>query len=237
MSNRRRSTAAPGNAGFTLVELAVALAIIGLLLGMLIVPLSTQVDQQRIGDTQRQLDLIREAVIGFAVANGRLPCPATPTTPNTTAGAGTENKPATVCGIFEGVLPWATLGLPETDAWNNRFTYRITDTFADDPVAGMLASFSLTDNGNITVNNGVINGSIVIASNIPAIFVSHGKNGFGAYRRDGTQVTGAAGDELQNANVTTVFVSRVPSPDFDDLVGWVSPNVLKARMVAANRLP
>ena len=91
MRNRRRSQAAPGNAGFTLVELAVALAIIGLLLGMLIVPLSTQVDQQRIGDTQRQLDLIREAVIGFAVANGRLPCPATPTTPNTTAGATDPN--------------------------------------------------------------------------------------------------------------------------------------------------
>lgn len=237
MRNCRRLTAALRTAGFTLVELAVALAIVGLLLGMLIVPLSTQVDQQRIGDTQRLLDLIREAVIGFAVANGRLPCPATPTTPNTTAGAGTENRVGTACGVPEGVLPWATLGLPETDSWNNRFTYRVTLSFADDPVAGLLASFALTDNGDITINNGVINGSITVASTIPAIFVSHGKNGFGAYRRDGSQVTGAAADELQNANMTTTFVSRIPSPDFDDLIGWVSPNVLKARMVAANRLP
>jgi prepilin-type N-terminal cleavage/methylation domain-containing protein len=226
-----------GQLGFTLVEIAIVLALIGLLVGMMVIPLSTQVDQQRIGETQRKLDLIREAVLGFAVANGRLPCPATPATPNTTAGAGTENKPAASCGIVEGVVPWATLGVPETDAWNNRFTYRVTDIFADDATGGMLASFALTDSGNITVNNGVVNGSIVVASSIPAIFVSHGKNGFGAYRTDGTQVAGAAGDELQNANGTVVFVSRIPSPDYDDLVSWVPASVLKSRMVASNRLP
>ena len=37
--------------GFTLVELAVALAVIALLLGMLVVPLNTQVDQNRINET------------------------------------------------------------------------------------------------------------------------------------------------------------------------------------------
>lgn len=239
MTSTVRCHAGIGQVGFTLVELAIVLALIGLLVGMMVVPLSTQVDQQRIGETQRKLDLIREAVTGFAVANGRLPCPATATTANTTAGAGTENRLAGACVNPEGVMPWATLGLSETDAWGNRFTYRITLIFADDPVAGMLASFSLTDPGDITVNNGVVNGSIVIATNIPALFVSHGKNGLGAYRPDGTQVGGAAGDELENANadLARIFVSRIPSPDFDDLVSWVPLNVLKSRMVASNRLP
>jgi prepilin-type N-terminal cleavage/methylation domain-containing protein len=239
MTGTVRRGAGIAQVGFTLIELAIVLALIGLLVGMMVVPLSTQVDQQRIGETQRKLDLIREAVTGFAVANGRLPCPATATTPNTTAGAGTENKPATACGIVEGVVPWATLGLPETDAWGNRFTYRVTIALADDPVAGMLASFALADVGDITVNSGVVNGSIVIAANIPALFVSHGKNGLGAYRPDGTQVGSAAGDELENsnANVPAIFVSRIPSPDFDDLVSWVPLNVLKGRMVASNRLP
>ena len=91
--------------GFTLVELAVVLAIIGLLLGMLIVPLNTQVDQQRINDTQKQTNLITEAILGFAVANGRLPCPATPGTANTVAGAGLEDKPGAACGLTEGVVP------------------------------------------------------------------------------------------------------------------------------------
>lgn len=221
--------------GFTLVELAVALAIVGLLLGMLIVPLNTQVDQQRISDTQKQLNLITEAILGFAVANGRLPCPATPGTANTAAGAGSENKPGTTCTLSDGVLPWAALGLPETDAWGRRFTYRVTTAMADDPTGGLQASFTLTDNGGMTIKSSA--GGVTIASNIAAVVVSHGKNGLGAYQTTGVQIAGAAGDELENANADANFVSKIPDPAFDDLVAWVSPNVLKSRMVAANRLP
>ena len=214
--------------GFTLVELAVGLLIIALLLGMFMVPLSTQFDQQRYAETQRQLDMAREAVIGFALANGRLPCPATPTTPITTAGAGDEN-----CALTEGVVPWSALGVPETDAWGRRFTYRVTAAFADAPAAGLLSSFLLTDNGNITITNGSIN----IATLVPAVIVSHGKNGLGAYKPDGLQLSGATGNELENANNTATFVSRTNAPDFDDLVTWVSASVLKTRMVAGGRLP
>jgi prepilin-type N-terminal cleavage/methylation domain-containing protein len=222
--------------GFTLVELAVALAIIGLLLGMLIVPLNAQIDQQRINDTQKQLGLIHDALLGFAIANGRLPCPATPGTANTAAGAGLENKPGAACSLLEGALPWAALGLPETDAWNRRFTYRVTAAFADDPpVGGPQASFALTDNGNITVK--ATSGGVDIATNVPAVVVSHGKNGAGAFQTDGVQVAGAAADELENANADGNFVSKIHEPAFDDVVYWLSPNVLKSRMVAANRLP
>ena len=222
--------------GFTLVELAVAFAVLALLLGMLIVPLNAQIDQQRIGDTRKQLDLISEAVLGFAVTNGRLPCPALATTPNTTAGAGLENKPGAACGANEGVVPWAVLGLPETDAWARRFTYRVTGNFADNPTGGLQASFTLTDGGDINVTSG--GGTPVnIANNVVAVIVSHGKNGLGARLPDGTQVGGAAGDELENANGNTTFIAKIPEPAFDDIVAWISPNILKSRMVAANRLP
>jgi prepilin-type N-terminal cleavage/methylation domain-containing protein len=221
--------------GFTLIELAVALAVIGLLLGMLIVPLSAQVDQQRISDTQKLLNLNTEAILGFAVANGRLPCPATPGTASTAVGAGLENKPAAACGLPEGVLPWATLGVPETDAWGRRFTYRATAAFADNPAGGLQASFLLTDNGDITVK--ATAAGVDIATNVVAVVVSHGKNGLGAYQTSGVQVAGAAADELENANANATFVNKLPEPAFDDLVVWVSSNLLKSRMVAANRLP
>jgi len=227
--------------GFTLVELAVALAVIGLLLGMLIVPLNSQVDQQRINDTRKQLNLVTEAILGFAVTNGRLPCPALATTASTVSTAGTENRTAPNCnavvgGVARGVVPWAVLGLPELDSWGRRFTYVVTASFADDLTGGLQASFTVTDVGNIDVTSG--GGTpVIIADNMVAVIVSHGKNEFGAYRTDGTQVTGAAGDELENADADAMFVAKIPEPTFDDLVVWVSPNVLKSRMVAANRLP
>ena len=223
--------------GFTLVELAVALAVIGLLLGMLIVPLNAQIDQQRINDARKQLALVNEALVGFAVANGRLPCPATPGTANTTAGAGTENKPGAACGITHGVVPWATLGLPETDPWGWRFTYRVTGEFANDPALGLQATLALGDNADITVK--AATGGLDIATFVPAMVVSHGKNGLGAYQTSGVQMTttGAGADELENANADSIFVSKLPEPTYDDVVLWLSPHVLKSRMVAANRLP
>jgi prepilin-type N-terminal cleavage/methylation domain-containing protein len=224
--------------GFTLIEIAVGLAIIALLLGMMMVPLGTQFDQQRMSDTQRQLNIVTEALTGFAVANGRVPCPATANVANTTANAGTEARTVagtvTSCSLSEGVVPWATLGINETDAWGRRFTYRVTSAWADfDSAAGTLSSFTLTDDGTLTVTNGSAN----IATTLVAVVVSHGKNGAGAYQTDGTRLTLGTGDELENADGDNTFVSRTNAPDFDDLLAWLSPAVLKARMVASSRLP
>jgi prepilin-type N-terminal cleavage/methylation domain-containing protein len=220
--------------GFTLIELAITLAIIGLLLGMLMVPLNVQIDQQRVNDTHKELRLITEAIMGFAVATGRMPCPATPTTANTVANAGLEVKPGATCTLTEGVVPWATLGVPETDAWGRRFTYRLTPLFADDATGGLQSTFTLADIGILTVTNG----AVPIATSIAAVVVSHGKNGLGGYQTDGLKIAGAAGDELSNSNAADdTFVSRTNAPDFDDLVSWISPNLLKSRMVASNRLP
>jgi prepilin-type N-terminal cleavage/methylation domain-containing protein len=219
--------------GFTLVELAISLLIISLLIGMLVIPLTTQVDNQRISEARAQLGHVREAVLGFAVANGRLPCPATPATATGTAGAGLENKPGAACGITDGVLPWLSLGVPEADPWGRRFTYRVTGNFADDP-SGMQATFLITENGNIRVTNGAVD----MVTDAPAVIVSHGKNGFGAYQAStGVQLAGAAGDEAENADADGIFVSRTHAPDFDDELAWVSGNIVKSRMVAASRLP
>ena len=132
--------------GFTLAELAIALVIIGLLLASAFIPLSTQIELRAITDTRRIQENIKDAIIGFAQANGRLPCPALGTTPTGSGTAGIEQIntapagnptnlqtlfPYSPCTYSIGVLPWATLGVPETDAWGRRFTYRIVGTFAD----------------------------------------------------------------------------------------------------------
>jgi len=78
---------------------------------------------------------------------------------------------------------------------------------------------------------------LVIASELPSIVISHGKNGLGGYRANGTQVGGALGDELENADADGNFVSRTHSADFDDEVTWIPLYNLMSRMIAAGRLP
>lgn len=88
--------------GFTLIEIAMVLVIIGLLLGGLLMPLATQVDVQRRIETEKAMEQIKEALIGFAMVNGRLPCPADPAAPTGTSTAGVERTtappPAPACG-------------------------------------------------------------------------------------------------------------------------------------------
>src|SRR5674476_118691 len=118
-------------AGFTLIEMAMVLMIVGLLLGGMLVPLSAQMDQRNVSDTQKTLSEIKDALIGYALANGQLPCPAVPTIATGQAGAGIAQTPPCTGASSTGVLPWATLGVNETDAWGDRYTYRVTPEFAD----------------------------------------------------------------------------------------------------------
>ncbi len=65
--------------GFSLVEMAIVLLIVALLLGGLLPTLSGQMEQQRTNETRKQLDEVQQALLGFAIVNGRLPCPASST--------------------------------------------------------------------------------------------------------------------------------------------------------------
>lgn len=230
--------------GFTLVELSIVLVIIALLIGGMLVPLSAQRDIQSTKETQKLMSDAKEALLGFAAANCRLPCPADPLTPSGTANAGIEN-PAGCDTTQEGVFPWATLGLHETDAWGRRLTYRVTKEFAK-PVASCStgsAAFTLNTDGNISVLTAT--GGANLATKIPVILISHGKNGFGAYLPDGSRLDGSSdagklspdADEQENADSNTTFVSKTETPTFDDLVDWLSPNILTNRMISAGRLP
>lgn len=212
-------------AGFSLLEMAIVLAIVGLLLAGLIPSISAQVDQQHRNDTIKQLNDIKDALYGYAIVNGRLPCPAKASIPTNTLNAGIAD-----CTLTMGVIPWATLGTSETDAWGRRFTYSASSSFTT-------ANFALTSNGTLTVKSAATGGTNV-ASNIPAIFLSHGSNGLGAYTPAGVHLpTSSALDEADNSDPDTVFVSHDLTSNFDDLVAWISPNILFNRMVMGCKLP
>ena len=64
--------------GFTLVEMALVLLIMGLILGSGLTLLGAQIERQKAQDTRQALEDARDALVGFAVANGRLPRPSLP---------------------------------------------------------------------------------------------------------------------------------------------------------------
>lgn len=226
--------------GFTLVELAVVLVIVGLILAGLLVPLSAQMEQKSRNSTEQSIANIKEALFGYALVNGYLPCPDSNLVPIGVEGGRDINGACSAPG--EGTLPWQTLAVERTDAWGRYFRYRVTPAFSNSGI-GLGIKFSLSSNGNITINSDV--GQYTTSA--VAVIVSHGSNGFGAKNttqaspsNDMPAPTGV--DELENTDLDAVFVSHTPTPqgsanEFDDIVAWISPNILFSRMVAAGKLP
>jgi len=237
--------------GFTLVEIAIAIFIITILLGSILVPLTTQVEQRQISNTQNTLQEIKDALMGFAVANGYLPCP----DKTTAAGAGTANDGiedvnAGVCvATTEGNVPWVTLGVGISDVWGNRFRYQVTPAFSQrPPAAGGNFNLSTAADINLCTASGCpVNTRLTAVSpdGAVAVIISLGKNGLGAINA----ITGTANpaptsaDENENVTGPINFVSRTITPagaaagEFDDIVIWLSSLTLFDAMVAAGKLP
>ncbi len=114
--------------GFTLVEIAIVLVIVGLLIGGMITPLSSQLEQKKIRDTQQAMEQARDALFGYALRNGYLPCPAI------SAVNGLEDRTGSACNKRYGYLPWTTLGVARLDGWNRILGYTVTPAFSDSVV-------------------------------------------------------------------------------------------------------
>jgi prepilin-type N-terminal cleavage/methylation domain-containing protein len=121
--------------GFTLTEMAVVLAIVGLLLGSMMITFSTQVEQRNFAETQRRLDEARELLLAFAVVHGRLPCPATTTSNGDESFSSGNATTGGTCTLttHNGFLPAAAIGFSPVDpsgyaldAWNNRIRYAVS---------------------------------------------------------------------------------------------------------------
>jgi len=243
--------------GFTLVEIAIAIFIITILLGSILVPLTTQVEQRQVSETQKMLEDIKEALIGHAIAKGYLPCPDRITTggggANDTANDGVEDHTGTACfsTTQTGNVPWVTLGLGTTDPWGNRFRYRVDPDFAHHTT---LFGFATSADLCVGPNQPACATPLPTRFTAPgpdgavAVIISHGKNGYGAIKaQTGVQnpcpAGGCSADEVDNSAGGTGYTTRSMTPagspagEFDDIVIWISKYTLYSRMVAAGKLP
>src|ERR1700682_680809 len=102
---------------FTLIEVMVVLVILVVLMSGLAVPLAAQVQLRRQEETRRQLDEAKEALLGFAAAHGRLPCPAAERSNGLESFApGGDASNGNCSNFYDGFLPGATLGLAPLDS-------------------------------------------------------------------------------------------------------------------------
>lgn len=100
--------------GFSLIEIAIGLAILSLAAVGLIASITKQSEQNKLKETRQTLLVAREALLAFVGTNGRLPCPAL------AASNGQESIAAVVggtvtCSAESGFLPAVTLGMSDVD--------------------------------------------------------------------------------------------------------------------------
>jgi len=220
--------------GFSLVEMAVVLVILGVLLGSLIAPISTQRDLSKQREVESQLEEIHRALMGFAAINGRLPCPAT----NTSVGQAAPNTATTACTQEHGFLPGRTLGLSGSydnnnllrDPWNNPLRYSLSSAsggaYSNQITSNLLAGSYRVCRANTCAANEIL------SENLVAMVVSIGKNG------NDPVTSGSQQDNLDNDNdfVKTDF-SEAVNNEFDDFLIWLSPNVIALETLRAGNLP
>ena len=240
--------------GFTLIEVAIVLLIMGFLLGALMTPMGAQRESNNIKQAKKEINTIQEAIYGFAIANGRMPCPAQP-------GSGAENPAGGgICNNnSRGFVPSASLGLDGNvncdglllDPWGNPYRYSVTNNNA-----GGAATPDFTTVGDIAaVTPAALNPDIRIcttsacAANLTseavAVIYSMGSNwstlgGLDETENAETTIASTCGlpDYAVGNDNTYVSHDRIEAGanQFNDIVSWISANILYAKLLAAGVL-
>jgi prepilin-type N-terminal cleavage/methylation domain-containing protein len=223
--------------GFSLVEMAVVLVIIGLLMSGLMGPLSSQLEYQKIEITQQRLEDIKEVLLGFAAAQGFLPCPATDNQGLETCDVDGNGSP----DAYEGFLPWAALGLDEArkDSWGNYFRYRVDFNFG-----GAKRDTVTIDNLVVTNKGATKTLTVGTPSQVIAIIFSCGRDGKPNNENDadGTFNTDSACSNEGVSNAIYVQDSYInapetPSEHFDDVLTWLPKSIFVSRLALAGQWP
>ncbi|MFZ4540572.1 MAG: type II secretion system protein [Rickettsiales bacterium] len=122
--------------GFSLIELSVVVAILGVVATLGLEVASTFVKRNAVNDTRARLQTVDQAIADFFKVYGRLPCPAVINAIAPSAATyGLEDCSLLIAGttigggVRGGAVPYRTLNLPMSaslDGFNNRIWYHVT---------------------------------------------------------------------------------------------------------------
>lgn len=223
-----------GARGFTLIEMAIVLVVIGLVFSGGLLAVAPVLESSKLNETNAKLDRIEQALIVYVIRYGCLPCPADPSiaTGTTNAGlsfgTGAPTHYSSGCNAScdfaaaspaQGAVPWATLGLSEEegkDAFGERIDYAVTPT--------LVATNSMVRTPPATYPAGTLEVTVTAATNSTAIatrprntsaaayvLVSHGIDRSLAWNSAGSQNAdpNSSTDQTENSDGTP-FIQDLP---------------------------
>lgn len=228
--------------GYSLVEAAISLAVIGLIAGAFFDVNNFKSEVENIKSIKRQLETIEQSIDIYMAKNGNLPCPASRIDQRDTAnfGVSTDCTAVAPSGTVEtgsganivrlGVLPVRSLDLPDAmmfDPWGNKISYSVVRGMAQNRTN--YDNYSTASADVIRIND--VNGNRVNRVNsvgdenvVSWVVVSHGKDGRGGYNMGGIQKPCRAALDQENCDDDNVFIDSAynPSPAnaFDDYIIW-----------------
>lgn len=243
--------------GFTLVEMALVLLILGILSRAAVVPLIAAQSQRQTQSTAYQLEKIRESIIAYVVAYGALPCPLVDANRLNGFQSSLEYLRAfpaqepSECVHEQGGVPSQLLGLAGAiddngaliDAWNQPYLYAVS--LANHTERGDLSRADWTHSGEAALV-GVPNlsadivicmdmrasdcrGKDVRANQVAFVVLSYGRDNSGS------------GAQKENRDDDQVFLlqaeSQLESNRFDDQLVWVTAADIMYWMLRMGWLP
>lgn len=163
-------------AGFTLIEVVLALVVSGLLMAYFLNTFGVFKKETEVAITQKRIEAVSDAIRRYTLYNRQLPCPASPTLAPEHADYGSFAPPcASIPGVTNsgnvliGMVPTRSLNLPLDygyDAWGSRLIYAATTALTLRPTYNPA-------NAAVSVDG----------ANVPYVVVSVGRNKEGGRTR------------------------------------------------------
>ncbi len=180
--------------GFSLVEIAIVLVVVGLVISGGLLGLSPVLQANKLTQANQQMDKIEQALVLYVIQNGCLPCPASPSVLNGESHLATDyssgcSGSGTICSLAQGIVPWVNLGLAKTDVidpYGYFFDYAATTS-----ATNTLSLTNLTTSMVRTLPSTYPAGALSVQDDSSApvtqstvgayVLISHGPDGSGGY--------------------------------------------------------
>ena len=224
--------------GFTLIEVAIGLAILGILTIPVVQGYKLYLAEKIITESSSRLSTIQSALQKYAIMYGHYPIPAERNLGMGDAGFGTaytgviptcstgiEPICRTIIGsrdasippdgvadpVLIGDVPFATLGLPQkfiSDGYKNKFTYAITESLVTSATFGDSLGAIKLLDRNSA--DGDDDDRFIPGSDAHYVIISHGKNRKGAFTMNGVLAApcNGTGIDLENCDGDAIFTSN-----------------------------